>query len=259
MDEYINNKLETSINVIGGLKTIDTAINVIQAYFLDNTSSTQNLTSAIHIKTEKSKNRIEHAIKTVFLQFINEEHCELFKSIFVEQNHKFNINLVLFWQFSLNNKLFYEISTKLLIKNYFSGRTTINKEEIIGFIKELIHQSKEKVDWSEITIETLATKYLSILSKLNIMSGKRDRCFNYISLTTEELVLFVYFAKLYNQTSSNFLNNPFIELSFIPKEGLGNRLKKLASKEYFNFASDGQSVNIEFKYNYKGIYSELFN
>ncbi len=259
MEEYVNAKLETSINVIGGLKTIDTAINVIQTYFLESTLLNQKLTSAIHLRTEKSINRIEHAIKKVFLQFINEDHQELFRSIFVEQTHKFNINLILFWQISLNNKLFYEISTKLLMKNYFSGRTTINKEEIIGFIKELIHQSNEKVDWSEITIETLATKYMSILSKLNILSGKRDKIFNYISLTTEELVLFIYFAKLYSQSSSNFLNNPFIELSFIPKEDLGNRIKKLASKEYFNFTSDGQSINIELKYNYKGIYHELFN
>ena len=76
--------------------------------------------------------------------------------------------LVLFWQFALNNRLFREISYQVYIKAYMSGRSGLSKDDITAYLKEFVSHNKElKLNWSENTINTLSTKYLNLMTKLN--------------------------------------------------------------------------------------------
>lgn len=113
--------------------------------------------------------------------------------------------------------------------------------------------------WSEITINTLSTKYLNLMSKLGFLSTGRIKSFNNIRPSSEAQVLFLYFAKLSSVKTNDILTNELILISFTHPEDILDRLKKLSLKGFFNMNFNGVALNIELTYSYKGVYNVLYN
>jgi len=253
---------DTTINVIGGLKDCDVIYKAIDAYFSED-DSVKDLMSdrnEFNLRTEKSRTRIERAINQTFLRFINQDHKDLIEGVFRHNASLPERRLILFWQFALNNQLFREISCRVFIKTYFSGRTTISKDDIIAYLKEFLRQNKQlDLSWSESTINTLSTKYLNFMTKLNFLEGGRKKSFCHIKMSTESLVLFLYFAQLYDNQNNNILENDILPLSFVASEDIQERLKKLSLKDLFCMNFNGIALNIELTHSYKGICDALYN
>lgn len=253
---------DTTINVIGGLKDFSVIYKAIDSYF-SNDDSVSDLVidrNEFNLRTERSRTRVERAIKRAFLQFKNEEHKDLIQGLFQSNASLPEKELILFWQFALSNRLFREISSQVFIKAYFSGRTYISKDDIIAYLKELLNRNKQlDLNWSENTINTLSTKYLNLMTKLNFLEGVRKKCFKHIKITSESLVLFLYFAKLYDSKTNNIVNNGFLPLSFVPPEDMREKLKKLSLKGFFDMNFNGVALNIELTHGYKGMCDALYN
>lgn len=248
--------------VIGGLKDFNVIYKAIDSYFSNN-DTVEDLISGrneFNLRTERSRVRIETAINQAFLQFKNQDHKDLIHSFFQSNAPRPDKELILFWQFSLNNRLFNNISSQVFIKTYLSGRTHVSKDDIIAYLKELFNQNKQlNPNWSESTINTLSTKYLSVMTKLNFLEGTRIKSFRHIKISTESLVLFLYFAKLYDPQANNILKNGMLPLSFVLPDDIRERLKKLSLKGFFNMNFNGVALNIELTHSYKGIYDALYN
>ena len=258
----LKNVYDTTINVIGGLKDCNVICKVIESYFNENDSIRELVSgrNELNLRTEKSRKRIEAAINSAFLRFKNQDHKDLIQSVFLESANIPEKELILFWQFALTNRLFREISTQVFIKAYFSGRVNISKDDIIAYLKDFLSKNKRlNLKWSESTIDTLATKYLNLMTKLNFLEGARSKSFRYITPSSESLVLFLYFAKLHDPKINDILKNELLPLSFIAPEDIQGRLKKLSLKGFFNMNFNGVALNIELKYNYKGICDALYN
>jgi len=116
---------DTTINIIGGLRDCSVIYQAIESHFNDS-DTLQGLISGrneLNLRTERSRKRVETAISRAILQFRNQDHKDLIKSLFQHNVSLPERELILFWQFSLNNRLFREISCKVFVKIYFSGRT----------------------------------------------------------------------------------------------------------------------------------------
>ena len=253
---------DTSINIIGGLRDIGVIYKAIESYF-DKEDSLQDLISGrneLNLRTERSRKRIQRAIEEGFLTFKNQEHEDLCHTYFIGDEPLPDRELVLFWQFSLSNRLFREISTNVFIKAYFSGRTSLSKDDIVAYLKEFLSQNKQlDLQWSEKTIDTLSSKYLNLMTKLNFLEGARKKSFIHIRTSDESLVLFLYFARLHEPENRNILKNEMLPLSFITPEDILERLKKLSLKSFFNMNFNGIDLNIELTHSYKGICDVLYN
>lgn len=253
---------DTAINVIGGLKDISVIFKALESYFSED-DSLHNLIhqrNEFNIRTEKSRKRIESSVVRVFLQFKNENHRDLMQGIcseFVPQQDK---ELALVWQFALSNRLFREITIDVFVKIYYSGRSTITKNDIAAYLKELLLQKQSlNLNWSEITIDTLSTKYLNIMTKIGLLSTGRTKTFKNIRPSTEAQILFIYFSKLYESKNNNILTNEFLPISFIHSEDLQERLKKISLKGFFNMNFNGLKLNVELTHSYKGVCHDLYN
>jgi hypothetical protein len=265
--EHSNNNAEfgvynTAINVIGGLKDSSVIFKAIDSHF----SQSDSLKELIHqrnefnLRTERSRTRIEREIRKAFLQFENEEHEELIQGIFSERVSLKDKELVLVWQFALYNRLFREITSRVFVKAYFSGRASISKDDVAAYLKEFILQNESmKISWSENTINTLSTKYLNLMSKFGFLSTGKVKSFRHIRPSSEAYVLFLYFAKLFSPSSSNILTNELLSISFIPTEDFQDRLKKLSMKGFFDMNFNGVTLNIELTHSYKGVCDALYN
>jgi bacteriophage exclusion system BrxA-like protein len=253
---------DTSINIIGGLKDCSVIFKAIDAFFNQDDSVNDLVANRneFNLRTEKSRVRIVKAVNCGFLQFYNEDHRQLIQRIFKSTIPLPERELVLYWQFALNNRLFREISIQVFSKIYFSGRSGIHKDDIIAYLKEFVNKTgATNLRWSESTIETLATKYLNLMTKLSLLEGARTKSFKHIKPTAELLTIFLYFAKLYNPKNSNILTNEFLLLSFIAPEDIQTRLKKLSLKGFLNMNFNGVALNVELTHSYQGICDVLYN
>ena len=95
----------------------------------------------------------------------------------------------------------------LALKYYYQGRTELPKETIIAYIKDLISKNAElKGKWSEVTIDTIASKYLTILKKLHLLEGNQKKRFCHIKIADELLAVFIHITSLLENKKSNFLD-----------------------------------------------------
>jgi hypothetical protein len=256
------NDYDTTINIIGGLRDCSVILKAIDSHFSQSDSIEELISqrNEFNLRTEKSRTRIERAVKQSFLRFESPEHQEFIQEIFKDRIPLQDKELALVWQFAFNNRLFREITTGVFIKTYYSGRVSISKEDIMAYLKELLSQSSSKqIGWTQSTINTLSTKYLNLMTKLEFLSSGKVKSFRQIRPSSEAQVLFIYFAKLFSPTSPNILVNEFLPISFIPPEDVLERLKKLSMKGFFNMSFNGVALNIELTHSYKEICDALYN
>ena len=265
--EKLNNTIklgdyDTTINVIGGLRDCSVIYKAIESHFsqVDTLKDLISGRNEFNLRTEKSRERVERAVKRAFLHFKNQDHKDLIQSVFLGNASLPEKELILFWQFALSNRLFREISTRMFTKVYFSGRTTISKDDIIAYLKEFLSQNKKlNLSWSERTINTLSTKYLNLMTKLNFLEGVRTKSFKHIKTSVQSLVVFLYFAQFHDPKNSNILKNEILPLSFIAPEDIRERLKKLSLQGFLNMSFNGVALNIELTHSCKGIGDALYN
>jgi hypothetical protein len=257
-----DNDYNADIATIGGLKDASVIYRAIETH-LDNEGSLKELISGrneFNLRTEHTRKRVVTAIKSSFLQFITLDHRDFLHKIFAANDLHLDKELILFWQFALCNRLFREISINVFMKSYYSGRTNLTKDDMIAYLKDFLAESKhQNISWSESTISTISTKYLNLMTKLNLLEGARKKTFKHIKISAESLVLFLYFAKLYDPENTNILANELLPLSFVATVDINDRLKKLSMKDYFNMSFDGVVLNIELTHSYKEICDALSN
>ena len=167
--------------------------------------------------------------------------------------------LILFWLFSINNKLFYDLNKDVFLKYYYQGRTELPKETIIAYIKDLISKNAElKGKWSEVTIDTIASKYLTILKKLHLLEGNQKKRFCHIKIADELLAVFIHITSLLENKKSNFLDEELIAFTFISNDSILERLKKIGKKDWIKMNYTGTSLNVEAAFNINDIIDGIY-
>jgi hypothetical protein len=114
----------------------------------------------------------------------------------------------------------------------------------------VVGQAENGLKWTETTITTLATKYLNLMTKLNLLTGARNKSFVPVRLTGEALTLFFYFAHLHQPEVRNIFNNELLPLCFVPREDLVGRLKKLSRNGAFAIEFNGLALNMDLTFNF---------
>ena len=262
MTESNLNSYNTVIKDIAGIKDYSLIFNILEAYFNESDSTDTLITdeNEFDIRTSKTRNKVNWAVNKSILQFVSEEHKDLASKVFQEKIPLQDKKFAFFWHFCLNNRLFREITINVFTKIYFSGRAQISKDDIIAYIKDISDKNDpSKPSWSEDTIYRLATKYLSLMTKFDFVSSGRIKSFNHIRLSTEALVLFLYFSKLHAPNLTNILDNELLPACFIPIEDVQSRLKKLSVQGFFNMSFNGLALNIELTHSHKEICDALYS
>jgi len=239
----------TDINIIGSIPDYNLFYRAFQLLAQKKQSLEEILVkkNEFDFRTEKSRKRFLSAVNSVFLSFRNNEHKKLAETVFKEGNEALEIKqLFLFWQFALSNRLFFDITKNVFIKNYFSGKATLFKEDIVAYIRDLIVNNMElKGKWSENTINIIASKYLTFLRKIDLIGGSRKKIFKHIQVSNEALLIFIRLLSAIAPTVSNILDNKFISLSMVSKESFTERVKQLAKKGLLEMSFNGVALNVK--------------
>ncbi len=238
----------TDINIIGSIPNyhlIYTALPLL----LHNPKELENIlvtNNEFDFRTEKSRKRFLSVLNSAFVSN-NKKVDELASSLMIYfKNDETAQAILLFWLFSINNKLFYELNRDLFLKYYLQGRAELPKEAVIAYIKDLISRVDElKGKWSEITIDTIASKYLTVLKKLKLLEGHQKKRFTLIRVSDELLAVFIHLIYLLENRKGNFLEDDFLGFTFSSKENILERLKRIGKKDWIKLNFNGVSLEVE--------------
>lgn len=251
----------TDINIIGSIPDYH-LIYMALPLLLNNPKELENIlvnNNEFDFRTEKSRKRFLSVLNSAFVNKntqINELTAILMPHL---KNDETTQATILFWLFSINNKLFFELNRDVFLKYYFQGRAELPKDAVIAYIKDLISRVDElKGKWSEITIDTIASKYLTILKKLKLVEGNQKKKFILNRISDEQLVVFIHLINLLENTKANFLEDDFLSFTFISKDNILDRLKRIGKKNWIKLNFNGVTLQVEPVFNNNSIIDGIF-
>ena len=251
----------TDINIIGSIPDYHLIYKALPL-LLNDPKELENIlvtNNEFDFRTEKSRKRFLSALNSAFVSK-NKTTDELASDLMLHFKNDENAQAVLlFWLFNMNNKLFFELNRDLFLKYYFQGRAELPKEAVIAYIKDLISRVDDlKGKWSEITIETIASKYLTILKKLKLLEGNQKKKFTLIRVSDELLAVFIHLIDLLENRKGNFLEDDFLGFTFISKDNILDRLKRIGKKDWVKINFNGVTLQVESVFNNNNIIDGIF-
>ena len=251
----------TDINIIGSIPDYHLIYKALPL-LLNDPKELENIlvtNNEFDFRTEKSRKRFLSALNSAFVSK-NKTTDELASDLMLHFKNDENAQaLLLFWLFNTNNKLFFELNRDVFLKYYFQGRAELPKEAVIAYIKDLISRVDDlKGKWSEITIDTIASKYLTILKKLKLLEGNQKKKFTLIRVSDELLAVFIHLIDLLENRKGNFLEDDFLGFTFISKDNILDRLKRIGKKDWVKINFNGVTLQVESVFNNNNIIDGIF-
>jgi len=245
-------QINTDINLLGGLPDFSLITRFIQGSANETRNNDPYFTFTA-IKTDKSVRRFERAITSTFLKSSSPDSDLLVRLFLKNEGISKDSLLLLFWNASRNNDLLNYLNTKVYFPAFYSGRVSIKNDEIVACMKDLKESEDDLKKWSEITITTTSSKYLTLLKKLGLIEGSVNKSITHPYLSDKMFVLFAYWLKAIAE-KPNLLNSEWLQYSFNEKHTFIDRLLQKKFSKYFNVVYTGDKLSIEPVKPYESIY-----
>lgn len=244
-------KINSDINIIGGIpdySLIEAALELFAKgkgeLDLKELVVTNN---AFDFRTESARKRFLAAVSGSILVFANDNHKALIETLFSAPGHESLKRKVVFWQLLFGNDLFFSISTNVYAKAYFSGRTFLAGKEVFAYLKDLQTISPKLKTFSDSTLDKIASKYLTILKKLEMVAGVAKKQILNVRLSEHEILFFVYLILSIDNSTRDILKNAYREFFFLEKSELVQALKNIKYMPFIDITSTGETLNVVLK------------
>lgn len=247
-------RFNSDINVLGSISDLNLIVVLLREKTkLLNSNSQRSFTN---IKTIKSYKRYEKAINNTLLKFNNQNIEFLVRKVIENEGISFDSLLLLFWNASVNNELFDYLNRKIYFPALYSGRVVIKKDEVLACLKELELEDESMPKQADSTVDTTASKYLTLLKKFNMMEGGVKKTILHNHISDKALILFIYWF-LAVETKSNVLDSKWLQYCFLEKTIFIQRIMQRKFMKYYNLNYSGDNLKIETSLSYEVIYDEL--
>lgn len=247
------NKYNSTINVVGGIPDYSLMIEHIGMSYPARRISEADAEegngdgSRFTFRTSKSTSRFRKAVSDGFMTFASDEHRRTFLEAIGSKEYSNEEKLIiLFWQFAYCNLLFAEVTEHVYLRALYAGRTCIGAPDVEAYIKHLKAQEPEEIQWSDNTIKTTASKYLTTLKKFGLADGKTQKEIRAPHISSNLFRYLVRFA-LTAYPGQNDLGNPMFRYSFLDQESIITRLKAIDCIPLWEITQIGNEVNITLK------------
>ncbi len=247
--------INSDINVLGSLPDL----NLISLFLNDSIESLNKSgghRSYTAIKAEKSVQRFEKAITGTLINFKNKELEHIFRSIVSTESISNDSLFLIFLNASINNELLNYLNESVFFPALYSGRVGIKTMEVTACLNDLKQIESDLQKWSDSTIETTASKYLTLLKKFNFMEGSINKTIAHTYLNDKMFVIFIYWL-LTVEEKPNVLESLWLKYCFLEKQSFKERVMQKKFSKYYNLNFNGDRMKIEPIISYQNIYNEL--
>lgn len=247
--------INSDINVLGSLPDWN-LIKIFLSEDMDSINKKGGIHTYTAIKTDKSVKRFQKAIKGTLISCKNPNLGLIIRQALLSESTSADTLLLLFWNASANNELLFYLNRKVFFPAFYSGRVSIKNDEIVACIKDLRQNQADLKSWSEITITTTASKYLTLLKKFGLMEGTLNKSIVHPHLSDKCFVLFTYWLAAISE-KSNLVESPWLAYCFSEKQVFLDRLMQKSFKKYYDVIYTGDKLSVEPIIPYDSIYDLL--
>ena len=174
-------KYDSSINVLGSIPDYLSMMDFICEYH----GRAPEGQGSFAFRTHKTFARFEAAIKAAIMRFAGDEHKQLFLDALSSCDLSSRERLmVLFWQIVYCNPLFRRISEDVFMKAVYQARANLSALDVLALLHHIKETEKRELEWSEATLKMCASKYLTILKKLELADGAVKKRIIYPPMTS---------------------------------------------------------------------------
>lgn len=243
--------INSDINVLGSLPDWN-LIKVFLSEDMDSIKEKGGIHTYTAIKTDKSVKRFEKAIKATLIHNKKTELETIIRKVIKAKGISADTLLLLFWNASFNNELLFYLNEIVFFPAFYSGRVSVKNDEVVACIKELKHTEDDLKKWSEITITTTASKYLTLLKKFGIMEGSVKKTIVHPQLNDAMFILYIYWITAITD-KPNLVNSRWLPYCFSEKQAFLDRLLQRKFSKFFNVVFTGDKLSIEPIISYESI------
>lgn len=240
----VGSKYNTNYSVAGGVEDFASVIRYFESDLQGNRDR-----SLLGGRTSEAADRYEMAWRRILYSKHSDKQFELLRDALTGQEFSLAEKFyVLFLQMTAESALFHDLSKEVLLKAVFAGRSTITNDDVISYMRHLKTTEPEDMPWSESTMLRAASMYLRVLAKLGLCSGKPKSKVLELKVPYLSDALFVYLVRWSQALNSDrSIHNPYLPFSFMDKQMLTLRLKKIEFMPLWDIFQLGQEVTIELK------------
>ena len=246
-----NMNINSDINVLGSLSDF----SLISALLVEDKANT-DYQAYSNIKTNKSYKRFASAIKNTLIKFTDPNMEYLIRNVFEHEGLSAHCLLLLFWNACVNNELLDYLNQKVYFPALYSGRVALKKDEVVACLQELKQTETAMQKWTDSTVETTASKYLTFLKKFNLMEGRVNKTIAPPSIGDKEIILFIYWL-LSVESKTNILESRWLPYCFLEKELFIQQIMQKRYMKFYNLQYSVNNLKIEPTFPYKELYHEL--
>jgi hypothetical protein len=245
----MENNINTDINIVGSIPNYDIILEIIEMRAKGDSNEeikdkmiNQNI---FEIRTKYSRIRFLTVIKSSFLKFTtsNHERFILKMSENAENNHI--KNLILYFQFAINNRLFNLITLNVFRKKLFDGAITFSKKEVEEYIYQLADKHEFIKELPVNTIKTVSYKYLTIMTKFGYLEGHKKKNFKIQIPDIKDLLFSIYFLHSIGIPSDKIFSHELMDLWLIEDSMKDEIIKNAAIRNLIEYSSSGKIVDLK--------------
>ena len=245
----MENDINTDINIVGSIPNYDYIIEIIKMRAKGDSNEeikdkmvNQNI---FEIRTKNSRIRFLTVIKNTFLNFTtpNQENFILKMSENADNNHIKNV--ILYFQFAINNRIFTLITLNVFRKKLFDGAITISKKEVEEYLYQLADNHEFIKELPVNTIKAISYKYLTVMTKFGYLEGRKKKNFKIQIPDIKDLLFSIYFLQSIGIPSDKIFSNELMDLWLIEDSLKDEIIKNAAIRNLIKYSSSGKIVSLK--------------
>ncbi|MDR3628229.1 MAG: hypothetical protein P4L45_15405 [Ignavibacteriaceae bacterium] len=200
--------------------------------------------NVFNLRTVYSRIRTLDAIQASFMGTISPGNSDFVSKFLALENGKSFRKLFLFLQFGSLNSLFYRLTFGYLLQNLKSGKLVYSTDDIYSELLEIQSESPEELPFSESTLRVTAYKYLTLLAKFGLFTGRQKKSFVLPTISLQEFCFIVLFLHNLGVKDDDIFSSQWLSL-YTQSEAEKFRLcQEAAVHNYIGFSRLGNRVTI---------------
>jgi hypothetical protein len=205
-----------------------------------------------NILGKKSRATVEKILFALNYRYLNSKSKQFIKTPFLkvmESSLDESVKrLIMYYHFSISDRLVYVITTSFLFERFSKGYVGIAKTEIDEFLRVLEKTHSEILSWSPQTRQKLIRHYLAALKDFGILLGHYKKEFNRVFVPPEVFFYVFYYLKDQGRSKEEIIESEDWRAFLLDSSDVTLLLNEGNKLGYIKYEVKGNILRLEFPF-----------